>query len=255
MIQNKDIVVVKGDKDSRVVLMKKSDYLTKLYIMIDGSIMKGTYVETTYNTLKEVSQFQDFLYRNFRNYERYKDMEPHGNQTARLYGTTKIHKFEFLEDITLANLKFQPIIYQNGTFTYNAAKVASDYLRPLYKNEIFVNDTQKFPNMLYSIPPLQDDEEDVSYDADSLFVSILIEETINYITDQIYAHKKLRPICSKLIFRKLLIKLATKCTFKFNSRFLKQVNGCTMGEPLFVTFSDIYMVKIKNDVDLFITDL
>ena len=76
--------------------------------MIDGSIMKGTYVETTYSTLKEVSQFQDFLYRNFRNYERYKDMEPHGNQTARLYGTTKIHKFEFLEDITLANLKFQP---------------------------------------------------------------------------------------------------------------------------------------------------
>ena len=28
MIQNKDIVVVKGDKDSSVVIMKKSDYVT-----------------------------------------------------------------------------------------------------------------------------------------------------------------------------------------------------------------------------------
>ena len=56
------------------------------------------------------------------------------------------------------------------------------------------------------------------------------------------------PICSKLIFRRLLIKLATECTFKFNSRFLKQVDGCTMGGPLSVTFSDIYMVKMENNV-------
>ena len=45
-----------------------------------------------------------------------------------------------------------------------------------------------------------------------------------------------------------MIKLATECTFKFNSRFLKQVDGCTMGGPLSVTFSDIYMVKTENDV-------
>ena len=48
--------------------------------------------------------------------------------------------------------------------------------------------------------------------------------------------------------RRLLIKLVTECTFKFNNRFLKQVGGCTMGEPLSVTFSDIYMVKMENDV-------
>ena len=44
-----------------------------------------------------------------------------------------------------------------------------------------------------------------------------------------------------------MIKLATECTFKFNSRFLKHVDGLTMGEPLSVTLSDIYMVKTKND--------
>ena len=53
-------------------------------------------------------------------------------------------------------------------------------------------------------------------------------------------------ICSKLIFRRLLIKLATDCTSKFNSRFLKQVDGCNMGGPLSVTFSDIYKVKIAG---------
>ena len=54
--------------------------------------------------------------------------------------------------------------------------------------------------MLSSIPPLQDD---VSYDVESLFTNIPIEETINYTNEQIYVHKKLMPVCSKLIFRRL----------------------------------------------------
>ena len=107
--------------------MKKSDYVTKLDTMIDDGIIKGTYVETTDNTLKELSRFHDFLYRNFYDYERYKDMEPDSNQPSRIYGTAKTHKFETLEDITVANLKFRPIIDQTGTFTYNAPKVISNY--------------------------------------------------------------------------------------------------------------------------------
>ena len=184
--------------------------------MIDDGIMKGTYVETTDNTLKELSRFQDFLYRNFHNYERYKDMQPDSNQPERRYGLAKTHKFETLEDITVANLKFRPIIDQTRTFTYNAAKVISDYLRHLCKN-----DAQKFPNILSPIPPLQDDEENVLYDVESLFTNIPIQETINYVIEQIYVQKKLLPICSKLFFRRLLIKLTTECTFKFNSKFLK----------------------------------
>ena len=168
--------------------------------MIDEGIMKGTYVETTNNTLKELSQFQDFLYGNSHNYERYKDTQTDSNQSVRLYRTAKTHKFQTLENITVANLKFRPIIDQTGTFTYNAAKVISDYLRPLCKNEYSINDTQKFPSMLSSVPPLQDDEEDVSCDVESLFINISIEETINYISEQIYVHKKLALICSKLIF-------------------------------------------------------
>ena len=45
-----------------------------------------------------------------------------------------------------------------------------------------------------------------------------------------------------------MIKLATECTFIFNSGSVKQVDGCTMGRPLFVTFGDIHIVKMENDV-------
>ena len=47
MIQNRDTVVVKDDKDSSIVIMKNSDYVTKLDTMIDDSIMKDFYIETT----------------------------------------------------------------------------------------------------------------------------------------------------------------------------------------------------------------
>ena len=80
--------------------------------MIDEGIMKGTSVGTTDNTLKALSRFQNFPSRNFHNYEHYKDMQPESNQPARLYGTAKTHKFETLEDIIVANLKFRPITDQ-----------------------------------------------------------------------------------------------------------------------------------------------
>ena len=77
-------------------------------------------------------------------------MQPDGNQPARLYGTAKIQKFETLEDIVVGNLKFRPIIDQNGTSTDNAAKVILDYLRPLCKNESSINDIQNFEHVIFN---------------------------------------------------------------------------------------------------------
>ena len=99
--------------------------------MIDDGIKNKIYEETTDNTLKDLKNFQDFLYRNFKDYENYDEMRPVSNQPARLYDTAKTHKFENVKDITPQNLKCRPIIDQTGTFTYKAAKVISSYLKPL----------------------------------------------------------------------------------------------------------------------------
>ena len=83
---------------------------------------------------------------------------------------------------------------------------------------------------------------------ESLFTNIPINETIDYILDQIYNKKKLKPIYPKLIFKRLLLKLATEVTFTINNNFFKQTDGWTMGGPLSVTFSDISMIKMENDI-------
>ena len=58
----------------------------------------------------------------------------------------------------------------------------------------------------------------------------------------------LKPICSKLIFKCLLLKLATECTCTFNQKFYKQVDDCTLGGTLSVTFSDLYMIKMESEI-------
>ena len=48
---NKDLAILKGDKDSSIVLMNRSDYIEKPEVMIDNDIKKGIYEVTTHSTL------------------------------------------------------------------------------------------------------------------------------------------------------------------------------------------------------------
>ena len=170
------------------------------------------------------------------------------NQPGLRYGTAKTHKFNSIEDIALENLKFHPIIAQSGTYTYNAAQVIAYYLKPLRSdNDYIIRTTQEFPKLLQQQDPLLPNEY-VSYDVKSLLTNVSIQETIDYILDEIYVKNKLPKICSKLIFKRLLLKLTTENTFKFTSEFYKQNHGCTIGEPLSVIFSNTNMTKTEHEV-------
>ena len=82
---------------------------------------------------------------------------------------------------------------------------------------------------------------------ESLFTNIPVKETIDYIMNEIYVNQKLKPMCSKLIFKRLLLKLTTESTLIFNTKFYRQIDGCTMGGPLSVVFSDIFMTKMEKN--------
>ena len=93
--------------------------------------------------------------------------------------------------------------------------MASLFLSPLklIKNEFVITNAQQFPSMLNKVP-MSEDEEDISYDVASLFTNIPIKETIDFTCSEFYNRKKLKPICKRPIFKKLLYKLTTEFTFK-----------------------------------------
>ena len=131
--------------------------------MVDDGIKNGIYKVAEDNTLKDLKLFKSFLYRNFRKYEHYEEMLPKSNQPGQLYGTAKTHKFTNIDEITIDNLKFRPIIAQTGTYTYNAAQVIAKYLKPLCSgNNYIIRNTQEFPMSLKQQDPLIPDEEYIS---------------------------------------------------------------------------------------------
>ena len=170
------------------------------------------------------------------------------HEPGKLNATAKTHKFNSLDDITVDNLKFRPIIPQIETYTYSASRVIPQYLKPLCENEYKINDAQKFASMIKNQTPLSSDEELVSYDVDSLFTNIPVGKTTEYIIHQIYNKKKVPQICSKTVYKHLMYKLITECAFQFNQNLFRQTEGCSMGGPLSVTLVDIHMIRTEKDI-------
>ena len=120
-------------------------------------------------------------------------------------------------------------------------------IKPLARNEFTISDTLAFPELLKSIEN-NNDNEDVSFDVESLFASIPIKETIDYIIHKMYTKKIIEPMCEKSVFPKLFIKLTRKYTFVVNNHLIKRTDGCPMGGPLSLVFVEIYMWKIQDDI-------
>ena len=175
-------------------------------------------------------------------------MAPTSHRPARMYGSAKTHKFENYEDITVENLKLRPIMDQSGTMVYTASQIIAEYISPLNNSKYIIKDTTTFPDILAE-NPIKEDEEDISYDVVSLFTNVPVEETIEYILDEIYVKKSLKPICSnRLIMKRFLKRLTTDCLFSINGRLIKQQDGCSMGSPLSVAISGIFMTKLEKEV-------
>ena len=237
--RNKDIVLLSGDKNSLAVILDKACYKVKINRFINDGISKGVYViEENDNTLEELKSFQSFFYRNLGKHEKYKEMRSISSQPARLFSTAKTH---------INDLKLRPIIDQTGTHLYDCSKVIAQYLQPLAINEFTISGTLSFP-YIFRENSLDSNEEYVSYDLDSLFTSIPLGETVDFILDEIYVRKKLEPFCKKSIFKKLLNKLCKGCTFIADGRLIRQVDGCPMGGPISVVFCNIFCVKREFDV-------
>ena len=83
---------------------------------------------------------------------------------------------------------------------------------------------------------------------DSLFTSIPLGESIDFILDDIYVRKKLEHFCKKSVFKKLCNKLYKGRTFLADGRLIRQVDGYLIGGPISVVLSIIFCVKMEFDV-------
>ena len=80
-----------------------------------------------------------------------------------------------------------------------------------------------------------------SFDIDSLFTNIPLDETIDIVAKKLFKNKKKVKGLSKKDFITLLNLTVKSSFFIFNDEYYKQLDGVSMGSPLGPTFANIFL--------------
>lgn len=237
-----NLVVCKPDKGRGVVLLNKSDYVSKLNdILSDANKFKLCEDADPY---KLSLKLEDKLNRHLRlllnsgtlSPDIYSSIFASGTSIGTLYGLPKIHK---------NNCPLRPVLAAYSTHNFNLAKFLNSILLPLSVNEYTVKSSSSFASLISSLS--FPNSYMVSFDVQSLFTNVPLHETINIATD-LYVNHSPNPAFDRDTFSTLL-KLATLDTFFLcNNAIYEQVDGVAMGSPLGPTLANIFLNHIESSL-------
>ena len=243
---NEKYAILKPDKGSGVVLLRKDDYT---------NFMTGLFADTSKfckvtddNTITQLSTLQNYLRticnRGEITVDEYNTIRPQSTKPARAHGLPKTHKpFDNLPPL-------RPIIDTTGTAYQPLAKYLSQLLNPLASNEFCSKDSFDAVECLKHIPQHLFDEgfRFVSFDVKSLFTNIPLNKTIDIILNKIYKQNKLKTAFKKRTLKKLLRDACTKTPFSINGELYRQIEGISMGSPLSPTLANIIMTALEDEI-------
>ena len=152
-----------------------------------------------------------------------------------MYGLVKVHK---------PNFPIRPIISSINTFSYNISKFLASFLNVMTINEYTIRKTSEFIDTIKELK-FNSDVVLASFDVESLFTNIPLSETCDIIENNLHQGNYNLPIKIEL-FVKLLKIAVTESVFLFNSKYYKQVNGCSMGGPLSPNLANIFMCDFES---------
>ena len=138
---------------------------------------------------------------------------------------------------------FRPILSAIRTCAYNVAKFFVPILKEITINEYTVKDSFSFAE---EIVEQNANLYMVSFDVESLFTNIPLDETIDICVDRIYKRKKKVKGLLKRHFKQLLIHATKSSCFLFNGTYYCQIDGVAMGSPLGPTLANIFLAHYEE---------
>lgn len=239
--KNQDVKICRFDKGSGTVLLKKDDYYKKL----DSIVLSSKFVEVPagdikhHPVLKTESSIQYFLNQYIKqhvNADTYKKIYPSGCQPGAIYGLAKVHK---------AGTPLRPVISMIKTPQYGLAKFLDSIIKPIIPHEFMLSSTAEFlsrtKNLNFQNAKL------VSYDVESLFTNVPLNEVIDIACEFVYADDSpTKPTFERKHFKKLL-QIATSGEFLYKDRIYKQLDGVAMGSPLGPTLANLFLASMESN--------
>ena len=181
---NADIVITKADKNNTVVILNKTDYLTKINVILNSQKFQEIGpVDTHDNTARIEGSIQRRLLTLLKSEALarsvYEAIRPSGSQRPRLYGLPKTHK---------NGVPLRPILSMIGSAQHELAKFFSATLQPVQDlfSSNFTKDSFSFAQKMQQLTFDPDDCFLCFFDISSLFTNVPLAETIQICADTLY---------------------------------------------------------------------
>ena len=127
-----------------------------------------------------------------------------------------------------ANLPFRPILSAISTHSYNLSKFLVSILTPLLSSPFIISDTFSFLEELHASNLDNNNIFMASFDINSLFTNVPLDETIDIIVNKAFENATLYHGFSVFQLRKLLCSAVKNGHFLFNNSLYEQVDGVAL---------------------------
>ena len=252
LLSNKNLIVTRPDKGSGVVLLDRTDYVSKMMTILSDTTkfsLLGPSSQFDFTANIE-SSFQCRFSRLAQNgdipQKVYEAIRPVGSQRPLLYGLPKTHK---------PGIPLRPILSMINSPQHALAKWCTELLQPVLKkfSTYTVGDSFSFSSSIQNLQPPSTGAFMCSYDVQSLFTNVPLSETLKLCVNQLYNSDIQPPPMPPHICMELLEKATTNVQFSFNSTMFVQTDGVAMGTPLgpilaniFVGYNEERLFKTSN---------
>ena len=242
LLKLENIIIQKADKGNVVVIVDKNVYVDKMESILNDKFKFKEVKFTKINEeldylLDQEKELKDFLKilneKNVITDKVLNSLKPCGSQPGVLYGLCKVHK-----ESTGSSPPFRPILSAINTPSYKLAKFLIPLLTDLTKNDYVCKDSFSFAK---EVLPQNPNLYMTSFDIDSLFTNLPLEETIHLCADKLFKRKKKVEGMTKAEFKTLLEFATKRSFFIFNGKFYNQIDGIAMGSPLGPTLANVFL--------------
>jgi hypothetical protein len=247
---NESIVICKADKGNCIVILDKESYIEKA-----EEILKGKQFEMLRDDKfhrKREEELNRYVFSLFKEGIIDQKLRYHLQSTCSspsvFYGLPKVHKDGY---------PIRPIISTIGSYQYQLSKYLARAIREARPQaNSYIKDSFEFVKKIKDIV-LDKEKEYImcSFDVESLYTNVPVEEAIEIVLDYVYKPKKLVDLPFNREQLKTLLDLSVRdATFRFQNKIYKQVDGVAMGNPLAPIIADLWMQKMEEKLNRFSTN-
>ncbi|VDO80986.1 unnamed protein product [Schistosoma curassoni] len=226
---NPDIVLLKPDKGSGVVIMNKCEYKSKMLSILsdESKFIPGVEFGGIGKLEGRVnSNLEKLLHMNVINKEEFNFLKPMGSEYLHLYGLPKIHK---------QRIPLRPILSMCRSPTHN-----------LHQCKYSLTDSFKLVDHLGDINIKE--KTTCSFDVNSLFTNVPLKKYIDILCDYISLNNLQSRVPVKIL-KDLLLLCTDNVQFTFEGEYFRQIDGVAMGSLLGPLLADVFMAHVENLAD------